>query len=485
MGKGKNKHKKKKEKKMWGLFGKEAEAKKDVKKSKNSTVSRIWKNGGWTSVRETKPTTGRDDTLLNVVLFKQSTLDEIARICLPEAGGSEFQVHYRGLQLIFSSPTTGNRLAVTIPTVFFNMPQKVTNAAVDFNLDEISEISKMVAPISEALANEYAKAFPIQFFKDGGFELEALETERGSIHRHPGNFGFSATDLDNQVKEPGVIFRNISAKDRIQVDSVMYIPGQSVQLVTTETRVVNVEPVEDGIEGTYETAATISYIWKDRVIKPIDFGEFFRKEEAKEEDAERRYVTDQFQIKKEYPEMKDIFNYFLDNLPEEYSPELVIDPKLITQSYARVTYGKQYGHVNNKKSNNYYAYDDDYDYLAAYNDEYMDYEETDLPASGRTTKKPSNDFSDHYSFKKETEKEDPLTMRPTWRKLQTVNGLKSRGIKTEENPMITGDASESDIIAIVTETKLHGWTDGDIRQFFTQMNYPSDAMETYYKDLAD
>jgi hypothetical protein len=458
--------KQKKDKKMFGLFGQKA---KEAPKSKEKKrTGRVYKNGVWVAQNETIPTTGADNTILNVVLFKQSTLDEIARICLPEANGSEFQVHYRCLQLIFSSPTTGNRLSVTIPTVFFNMPQKVSTASVDFNLNEVSEISKMVAPISEELANEFAGAFPTQFFIDGGFEVEARESESGSIHRHPGNFGFSSTDLDNKVSEPGVIFRNLKATDRIQIDSVMYIPNQTVQLVTTETRMVNIEPVEDGIEGSYKTAPTISFIWKDKVAKVIDFGEFFR-QEKEEEEIERKFATDHFQINKEYPEMKDIFNYFLDNLPEEYEPELVIDPKLITSVYGGYYRGKTYTTVTNKKSYNYYD--------EAYLDEYLDYDETDFGYPGVD--------ANGNTFEKDTDNDEPLEVRPTWRKLQVVNALKSRGIKTEDNAMITGDASESDIIAIVTETKLVGWTDPQIRIFFKQHGYPDAAMDIYYNDLTD
>jgi hypothetical protein len=421
------------------------------------------------------PTVGKDSTTLSAVLFKQSVLDEIAEMCLPKAGGSEFQVHYRSLQIIVESQKTGNRMVVTLPTVFFNMPQKVSTASVDFNLDEIAEISKQIAPISEKISEKYLEAFPVSFFESIGMKVSAREAEIGSLHRHPGNFGFSSTDLDNRVEEPGIIFRSLSVQDRVQVDSVMYIPGKSVQLVTTETRVVNVEPTESGgIHGSYLQTPTISCILDDTAPE-VGFEEFF----GEEEKQEYKFITGTSLIQKKYKQFNDIFTSFLNNLEEEYQPELIIDPELIESSYS-YSYNARYGgggRMATPTTKHYYSGNDlmsDY-----YEEEFYTGEESDaLEGEARTTS--SNDFSANYKYNKEK-----IELRRTWLKMQVVNNIRSRGIKVEANPMITGDASESDIIAIVTETKLIGWTDAQIRVFFSQMNYPKDAMDTYYRDLVN
>jgi len=471
---GKNK-KRKREKKMFGLFGKKAEPVKEKNTTSGVTNTHGVQRHYTTAYKKvTKPTTGKDNNTLNVVLFKQSSLNKIAEICLPKADGSEFQVHYRALQLIFSSPNTGKRLAFTIPTVFFNMPQTVATASVDFVLNEVAKISNMVAPISEELSNVFANAFPVSLFTGAGFELIARESECGSIHRHPGHFGFSSIDLDNQVSNPGVIFRNLKAEDRIQVDSVMYIPGKQVELVTTETRLVNVEPVDEGIKGSYKTTPTISYIWEDEKIQE-GFNEFFSVFENNSDDDENlKFIVDKFQIDKEYPQIQEIFEYFLNHIENEYTPELIIDPNFIKQEinpyqvrhgkkFTR-TYGNTYGNI---WDNSYY-------------DEYMDLDEEDLEmVTGTQKPTTSNDFSPTYKYKKET----PLEVRPTWRKMQVLNALKAKGIDPKVNAMITGDASESDIIAIVTEMKLRMVPDPEIEAFFISMNYPENALEIYRQDL--
>jgi len=243
----------------------------------------------------TKPSDGTDEKTLNIVLFKQSFLNNLANQCVPVAGGAEFQVHYRALQIVIAKEGIG-RIVYTIPTVFFNFNQTVTSGSVDYDLVEVDKISKELQPESMAVANQIATLFPKAFFEGNGFTVSFKEDEVGSIHRHPGDFSFSSIDLDNNPKHPGVIYRRGNASDLIQTDSVMYITGaagaQHVKLVTTQTRVVNVSLLnngEDGIEGTYDRAKTVALILKDtdtaETIQQkisIDFNAFFNENEVQE-----------------------------------------------------------------------------------------------------------------------------------------------------------------------------------------------------------
>jgi hypothetical protein len=250
--------------------------------------------GGYKAI--TKPSDGTDDKTLNIVLFKQSFLNNLANQCVPIAGGAEFQVHYRALQIVIAKEGIG-RIVYTIPTVFFNFNQTVTSGSVDYDLVEVDKISKELQPESMEIANQIAALFPKSFFEGNGFSVSFKEDEVGSIHRHPGDFSFSSIDLDNNPKHPGVIYRRGNASDLIQTDSVMYITGsagsQHVKLVTTQTRVVNVNLLgtggEDGIEGSYNRAKTVALILKDtdtaETIQKkisIDFNAFFNEDEVKE-----------------------------------------------------------------------------------------------------------------------------------------------------------------------------------------------------------
>ncbi len=219
--------------------------------------------GYYNKKRLPEPDDGKDETTLNLVLFSQKFLNGIAAQCVPVAGGSEFQTHYRSLQVIVSN--TKGRIVFTIPTVFFNFPQKVSTGSVDYDLREVDKISSELKPKSDALAAQIAQVFPVAFFQEMGFDVKMREGEVGSIHRHPGDFSFSSIDLDKDPEKPGVIYRQGHATDLIQTDSVLYIQAQNhVKLVTTQTRVVDVRLVEGGgIDGDYKRAKTIAMIHKD------------------------------------------------------------------------------------------------------------------------------------------------------------------------------------------------------------------------------
>ena len=463
----KNKKKRKQEKKMFDIFNKNKNKNKGNTSKYKSTSKKsgiMNKTTSWRSpVAKTKPTIGKDPETLSIVLYRQSTLDEIAEICKPKAGESEFQVHYRGVQYIIQKPESNKRIVFTIPTVFFNMPQKVTTASVDFNLDEVAAISNEIIPISDAIAEEIGKHFPLAFFKQLGFEVSARELEMGSIHRHPGDFGFSSTDLDNQVEKPGVIFRNRGCDDKIQTDSVMYLKTEGVKIVVTETRTVTVKPLEDGgIEGHYLETPTISYVLQDKVYNE-GFQEFFGGSE--DSSTEFKYIVNQKWISKDYPQIKDIFDVFLESM--DYKPKLLIDPEMIEQEYGSWYNRGRYNTYNRHNTSYHHNYNNDYDD----DDDWYDiWDEDEL---------------DHNTGSGTTTSERKVLTRAPWRKTQTLGKLRVAKIDLSKYPAIDGSASEDDIIAIVTAMKEAGNPDDEIRQLLTDCDYPANAIATYYNHLAD
>ena len=160
------------------------------------------------------PHDGSRNDVLNIVLFQQEDISKITEKCLPKAGHSEFQFHYRALQAILKKDRA--TIVFTIPTIAFNFPQRVTGSSVKFILDEVEDESKKVEKISEQLAEYYAECLNLSFFENQGFNVEFIEGEIGSIHRHPGAFGFSSIDLDKNPHSRGVIFRNFHAKELYQ-----------------------------------------------------------------------------------------------------------------------------------------------------------------------------------------------------------------------------------------------------------------------------
>ena len=434
-------------------------------KKETGVVKSLPKKGSIWSRSGTKPTEGKDPNTLSIILYKQSVLDEIAAMCKPKAGRAEFQVHHRGAQFIIEKPGEDKRIVFTIPTYFFNMPQKVTSGSVDFNLDEVKEISDQIADLSVDMVNKLAGAFPIAFFEGLGYTVKIRELEMGSLHRHPGNFGFSTIDMDNQVEKPGVIFRNLGCDDKIQVDSVMYIPGDTNQIVVTETRVVDVHAVEDGIEGTYKETPTICCILKD-VAKTTGFGEFFGRESS-DDQTEYKFKVQKDGVTEEYPEIEDVLSVFLES--SDYEPGLIIDPELIVQqtytySYNRsgTTYGK--GKTYNRSKGSYWD-----DYYSDWEDDGLDVE---VPAGSLT-----NDEKPTKEEKKELE-------RPTWRKRQVMASLRVKGVDTV-GTKIDGSGSKADAIDIASALKEQQYTDQEIRTLFETWGYSPESLNWYYEDLAN
>jgi len=321
---------------------------------------------GYNAFQVTRPTDGEEKTTLNLAIFSQKFLNDIAAQCVPVAGGAEFQTHYRCLQVVIGNGQ--GRVVFTIPTVFFNFPQTVSTGSVDFDLREVDTISAGLKEKSNELAMQIANVFPKAYFEGMGFNVSFREGEVGSIHRHPGDFSFSSIDLDKDPTNPGVIYRQGNAKDVIQTDSVLYIQGGNhVKLVTTQTRVVNVEAAEDGgVAGTYDKAKTIAMIYKDSDTTPeidttateIAFDQFFIPDGETEQQGVAEVLThylnrfdgiSQGEAEGFIEHAAKVMQILISN---NYTAINKIDPNLIKPHYhsPKVTYSRNKASNSNTKS---------------------------------------------------------------------------------------------------------------------------------------
>lgn len=210
------------------------------------------------------PTDTKDVTKLSIVLMRQSVLNAISAVCQPVAGASEFQVHYRAL--VVRLKDASNELIINIPTVFYNFKQSVATASVDYHLDDIDNEAQAVKGISDLTVNNIFAEMPIlgalRDIYSGTAEVTYSEVNSGSIHRHPGRFGFSGTDYTKTPSNPGVIYREAQAVDKVHTDSVIYL-GARTEIYTTETRILNIEPKDNGVTGTYCQIPTTTFVLND------------------------------------------------------------------------------------------------------------------------------------------------------------------------------------------------------------------------------
>lgn len=200
-----------------------------------------------------------DNNKLSLFLVNQSSLDAITAICQPVAQGSEFQIHYRALVVRIKSDTL--EFILTIPTLFYNFKQSVSTSSVHYHLSDIDNVAKSLQNISHEKCNELLSLPIFHAIQSLPFDIDIYESNCGSIHRHPGRFGFSSIDLNKDPSDPGVVYRNKNATDFIQTDSIIYINTQAqTELFLSESRVVDVATDNDYTSGSYTEIPTLSAI---------------------------------------------------------------------------------------------------------------------------------------------------------------------------------------------------------------------------------
>lgn len=296
------------------------------------------------------PTDNSDSKILSVVLFNQSTLDELVKVCKPAAGASEFQVHYRSL--IIRAVKDDREFIITIPTVFYNFPQKVSGSAVNYHLLEVTKAGNSAQALSTVLATNYSQEVSTIISQlQQVADVSVYESNSGSIHRHPGDFGFSSIDYDNDPENPGVIYRNKVADNHVQTDSVIYIPYTGdVKVVTTETRIVNVKPADDeiGIEGTYTKVPTVTYVYKDTDSNStVSFSSILGGTEVKEKPI---FTTIKSSIRNtNYPLLDEIKSIFSGVTTKQNT--LLVDSENIKPAFPSYNKGVYGRNVYNKTAN--------------------------------------------------------------------------------------------------------------------------------------
>jgi len=362
----KRKNKKNKKNQTKKIKGGYMENKKNITKTTTKTINEPW----WkrTTYRTftpsySKPEMGVDERHLNIVLFKNKDLKEIVEKCLPEADGSEFQFHYIAAQI--KGYKGGKEFIVTIPLLYFNFNQEVSSAHVDFDLAEIKELVEKYRPAAEKLFNAQWNIFkPIyDFISKISDEVKIIVDEIGSVHRHPGDFSFSATDLKYDPNKPGVVYRTLEAHDYAQVDSVIYIyhNHQDFKLVTTQTRLFNttaVDPNDEskGATGSIDEVPTIEIIVGKESTESFEIhkslttliNQFLGKETS--ESKNKNYTIKGFRCRiDEVPNfIEQLFIPKIENL----KTLKIIDPKLIKAQ--RWGYGYGYGYGYSDKNDSYW-----------------------------------------------------------------------------------------------------------------------------------
>ena len=145
--------------------------------------------------------------------------------------------------------------------MFYNFKQKVSPASVHYHLSDIDSIAKSLQNTSHEKCNELLNLPLFQALHSLSFDIDIYESNCGSIHRHPGRFGFSTIDLNPDPSDPGVVYRNKNAYNFVQTDSIVYIDTHNhTDLFLSESRIVNVATQKGFTSGTYTKIPTLTAV---------------------------------------------------------------------------------------------------------------------------------------------------------------------------------------------------------------------------------
>lgn len=220
----------------------------------------VWGNG-LTYTPTPTPTDTTDLKQLSIVIMRQDILNAMADHCKISANQSEFQIHYRSLIMTLKQGEA--TVHISIPTAYYTFKQDVSGASVDYELTDVDAKALLAQPSSANIAREFLEKMPIlSALQDAGFEkVDIYESNSGSMHRHPGRFGFSHVDYRKDPKNPGVVYRQANCDNFLQTDSVLYLATKRTEIYTTETRIISVKRDGTGVSGTYCRIPTVTYLY--------------------------------------------------------------------------------------------------------------------------------------------------------------------------------------------------------------------------------
>ncbi len=128
-----------------------------------------------------KPVTNLQN--IGILLLQQQTLNSIKEKSGPLTADNEYQVHYWALVCRIRQPDK-SIIDICLPTVFFNYKQLVSGAHIDFELQDVCDMSDKVEPVHNMMINKYMASEFITTLKKY-HDIEFISVNSNSIHKHP------------------------------------------------------------------------------------------------------------------------------------------------------------------------------------------------------------------------------------------------------------------------------------------------------------
>ncbi len=141
-----------------------------------------------TSVVPLKHLINNKTDLANVgtILLHQQTIQAIRDNSGPLAPSCEYQTHFWALVCRLSLPDKSN-FDIAIPTVFFNYKQEVSGARIDFELQDVCDMSDNLEPVHNVMVNKFMSSDFIKQLPElfPSYDITYLSAPMNSLHKHP------------------------------------------------------------------------------------------------------------------------------------------------------------------------------------------------------------------------------------------------------------------------------------------------------------
>lgn len=178
-----------------------------------------------------------------IILINGTTMQDIYKKSGPLANANEFQVHYWFLNFRFRAEDN-SILDIAIPTCYFNYEQFVSGGHIDFELQDVKDLSAKLLPLHNMKTNQLIDMGIKERLEEiFNVTFEMMSMDFGSIHKHPGGSrsqSFSGTDYCKTASEPGVVFPLASASDDTpNFAGIMALDSQECNVAHYEYRTVN------------------------------------------------------------------------------------------------------------------------------------------------------------------------------------------------------------------------------------------------------
>ncbi len=204
-----------------------------------------------------------DTDNVGVVLWSEDTLQAITKQSGANAKGNEYQVHYWALNVRITT-RDNSRLDVSIPTVIFNYKQEVSPAHIDFELNDVDEVSNALEIIHNIEVNKLLAVVKDQFSEAIAVTtVEYMSTNLNSLHKHPGGRrqSFSGTDLNKAADvETGIVFPLSEGNKKPNFASIICEQNGKTYLAHTEYRVADGKINKENGKVTYTKGRCVSYV---------------------------------------------------------------------------------------------------------------------------------------------------------------------------------------------------------------------------------